>query len=313
MMFTTFRKSYLYRLFFTSVLIFTPPALTNELSSVVNEEAPRVVSIDWTHTETLLALGATPVAVAQTSDYNAWVKSPEIPSNVPDIGLRTQPNFERIHELKPDKILLSPMFSTLESQLSKIAPVTTISLYRSGDVDWLMLEKVTRDIAQFAEKEYQAEQFIAKANAELSKLTSNLPQDTPPLLMVQFMDSNHVRVFGKNSLYKASVNKLGLESAWKKETNAWGYSLVGIDQLIDMEGQIVVIEPMPAGTEKHLKKNEFWKYIVKESGYPTIQIPAVWSFGAIPSATRFARFISSAINHQENMSLEDARQQEDKS
>ena len=302
MMLTTFRKPYLHCLFLISVLIFTPPALTNELSSVVSEEPPRVISIDWTHTETLLALGATPAAVAQTSDYHAWVKSPEIPSNVPDIGLRTQPNFERIHELKPDRILLSPMFAALEPQLSKIAPVTTIGLYRSGDVDWSMLEKITREIAQIAEKEYQAEQLIAETNTELSVLTSNLPKEVPPLLMVQFMDSNHVRVFGQNSLYKASLNKIGLESAWEKETNAWGYSLVGIDQLIGVEGQIVVIEPMPAGTEKHLQKNEFWKYIVKESGHQSIQVPAVWSFGAIPSATRFARFISSALNQEEDKS-----------
>ncbi|MGF1712670.1 ABC transporter substrate-binding protein [Vibrio kagoshimensis] len=304
MMLTTFRKSYLHRLFIISALIFTPPALTNELSSVESEEPPRIVSIDWTHTETLLALGATPVAVAQTSDYNAWVKSPEIPSNVPDVGLRTQPNFERIHELKPDRILLSPMFSALEPQLSQIAPVTNIGLYRSGDVDWTMLEKITREIAQIAEKEYQAEQLIAETDAELRVLAASLPKGAPPLLIVQFMDSNHVRVFGQNSLYKASVNKLGLESAWKKETNTWGYSLVGIDQLIGVEGQIVVIEPMPAGTEKYLKKNEFWKYIVKESGYPTIQVPPVWSFGAIPSATRFAHFISSALNQGKTMEQE---------
>ncbi|MEZ8411182.1 ABC transporter substrate-binding protein [Vibrio splendidus] len=285
------------RVVISSVLVFSPLALANQDTSELNDgDRPRLVSIDWTHTETLLALGVTPIAVAQIPDYNSWVKSPQIPPTVADVGLRTQPNLERIHELKPDKILLSPMFSTLETQLSKIAPVTTIGLYRSGDVDWSALETVTRKLAEVSEKQPQAEVLIQKANTEMDRLGSLLPNSAPAMLMVQFMDTNHVRVFGDNSLYKASVNKIGLESAWTGQTNAWGYSLVGVDQLIGVKGQIVIISPMPAGTEESLKANQFWQYIVKESGYPALQVPAVWSFGAIPSATRFARFIVSELN-----------------
>ncbi|KZX67790.1 ABC transporter substrate-binding protein [Vibrio sp. HI00D65] len=281
----------------SSLLVFSPLLLAKQdMPEMNDDDQPRLVSIDWTHTETLLALGVTPVAVAQIPDYNSWVKSPEIPQAVADVGLRTQPNLERIHELKPDKILLSPMFSTLEAQLSKIAPVTTIGLYRSGDVDWFALEVATRKLAEVSEKESQAEDLIREANDEMELLGSQLPDNAPAMLMVQFMDTNHVRVFGDNSLYKASINKIGLESAWKGQTNAWGYSLVGIDQLIGVDGQIVIISPMPAGTEERLKTNQFWQYIVKESGYSELQVPAVWSFGAIPSATRFARFIVSELN-----------------
>ena len=188
-------------------------ATEKDMLDVSAAPSPRLVSIDWTHTETLLALGVTPVAVAQIPDYNSWVKSPEIPQTVADVGLRTQPNLERLHELKPDKILLSPMFSTLETQLSKIAPVTTIGLYRSGDVDWSALERVTRQLAEVSEKEPQAEALIEQANGEMDRLSTKLPDNAPPMLMVQFMDTNHVRVFGNNSLYKASVNKIGLEGA----------------------------------------------------------------------------------------------------
>ncbi|MCX2757737.1 ABC transporter substrate-binding protein [Vibrio sp. Sgm 22] len=281
----------------SSLLAVTPVSVAQkDMLDVSSDPSPRLVSIDWTHTETLLALGVNPVAAAQIPDYNSWVKSPKIPPTVADVGLRTQPNLERIHELKPDKILLSPMFSMLETQLSKIAPVTTIGLYRSGDVDWSALETVTRKLAEVSEKQPQAEVLIQKANAEMDRLGLQLPNNAPAMLMVQFMDTNHVRVFGDNSLYKASVNKIGLESAWKGQTNAWGYSLVGVDQLIGVKGQIVIISPMPAGTEESLKANQFWQYIVKESGYPALQVPAVWSFGAIPSATRFARFIVSELN-----------------
>jgi len=263
------------------------------------DSGPRVMSIDWTQTETLLALGVTPVAVAQKADYNSWVKSPVIPPSVPDVGLRTQPNLERMYELQPDKILISPMFSSLETQLSKVAPVTNVGLYREGNIDWAAFEKVTRKLAKVVEKQPEAEALIVAAKEEFSRLEQTLPEQTPPLLMIQFMDTNHVRVFGENSLYKTSIDQIGLESAWKGKTNSWGFGLVGVDKLIGVKGQIVVIEPLPAGTEQHLKDNQFWQYIVEESGYPVLQIPPVWSFGAIPSATRFAGFVSIALNNGE--------------
>ncbi|MBW3694975.1 iron-siderophore ABC transporter substrate-binding protein [Vibrio sp. T187] len=264
----------------------------------LEQPMPRVMSIDWTQTETLLALGIEPVAVAQIADYNAWVKSPLIPDSVPDVGLRTQPNLERIFELKPEKIFISPMFSSLEPQLSKIAPVTSIGLYRDGDIDWQALVKNARAIAKEVGREEQADVLIQDAQSEIAELKKVLPSDVPPLLMVQFMDSNHVRVFGKNSLYKTSINQLGIESAWPGITNAWGYSLVGIDKLIGIEGQIVIIEPLPAGTSEQLANNQFWQYVVTESGYEAVRVPPVWSFGSIPSATRFARFITEALGSE---------------
>ncbi|WP_394251534.1 ABC transporter substrate-binding protein [Vibrio profundi] len=290
------KKTRLNNLLFCTLLCLSSAATANTQGS---DAGPRVMSIDWTQTETLLALGVTPVAVAQKADYNSWVKSPVIPSAVPDVGLRTQPNLERIYELQPDHILISPMFSSLETQLNKIAPVTNIGLYREGNIDWSAFENVTRKLAKVADKQREAEALIVAAQDEFSRLKKTLPEQTPPLLMVQFMDTNHVRVFGENSLYKTSINQIGLESAWKGKTNSWGFGLVGVDKLIGVKGQIVIVEPLPAGTEQHLKENQFWQYIVKESGYPALQIPPVWSFGAIPSATRFAGFVSIALNKGE--------------
>ena len=80
------------------------------------------MSIDWTQTETLIALGIKPIAMAQQSGYEAWVKAPAIPSTTADVGLRTQPNLERLSELKPDKIFISPMFTSLIPKLSPYRP-----------------------------------------------------------------------------------------------------------------------------------------------------------------------------------------------
>ncbi|WP_240473949.1 iron-siderophore ABC transporter substrate-binding protein [Salinivibrio socompensis] len=211
-------------------------------------EPPRILSLDWTQTETLLALGVTPVAVAQKADYNAWVRAPLIPEKTVDIGLRTQPNMERLAELAPDKILISPIFKAMKPKLSTIAPVSSIPLYEEG-LSWVSLKTVTRQIASEAKRPDAGEALIASAQQQLTRLRQTLSSDQPPLLMIQFLDPNHVRVFGTNSLYHAAISELGLNNAWQNKTNSWGFSMVSTRELLDLDAQLVIVRPLPAGVE----------------------------------------------------------------
>jgi len=278
--------------------IFLILALVTHFTCYAAEQALslKVVAIDWTHVETLLALGVTPLGIAQKQDYNAWVKEPKIPNGVLDLGLRTQPNLELLAELAPTQILISPMFSVLTPQLQKITEVTEIGLYKKGNVNWQAMENMTRELAINIGIEKEAERFILQKRDEILVLKQQVPSDLPSVLMVQFMDANHLRVFGDNSLYKTAVNELGIESAWQGTTNQWGFSLVGINELVGIDAQIVVIEPLPIGTESALERNELWQFISKVSNYPVLRMPAVWSFGALPSATRFSDLFVRALS-----------------
>lgn len=271
--------------------------LTSHLA-VAQEQEMKVAAIDWTQIETLLALGIQPIGAAQIADYNAWVKSPAIPNNTVDLGLRTQPNLERLSELKPDRIFISPMFQSLTPQLSRIAPVTSIALYKKGNVSWQALKAYTRTIAKDTDKDDAGDALIQSAQTKLAELKTQIPDDVPPLLMMQFMDARHVRVFGNNSMYKIAANQIGLKNAWQGNTNVWGFSLVGIDKLMGIKGQIVVIEPLPAGVKRHLQEDAFWQYLVKQTGHPMLTIAPVWSFGAIPSTVRFATLLTDALNKE---------------
>ena len=260
--------------------------------------SPRVMSIDWTQTETLLALGLTPVASAQQADYNAWVRSPRLPDTTVDVGLRTQPNLERLSELDLDTIFISPRFQSLEPQLSRVARVESVPLYTDGDISWSALKTFTRTLARLTEREGAAERVIHDAEQTFATLKQKLPQGTPPLIMIQFMDSQHVRVFGNNSLYSIAINQLGLENAWKETTNSWGFGLIGIDRLQGLSGQLVVVEPLPAGVSDHLEKDAYWQYLVKQTGHPALRVQAVWSFGAIPSSVRFATLMTDTLTRE---------------
>lgn len=271
---------------------------TQEPTHYLPTSSLKVATIDWTQTETLLALGIHPIAAAQVIDYNSWVKAPAIPSDTFDLGLRTQPNLERLSELKPDRIFISPMFQSLEPQLSRIAPVTNIALYKKNSISWQALKDFTRTIASQTKTEKAADKLINQSEAKLAQLAQKIPENTPKLIMIQFMDARHVRVFGDNSLYKVAANKIGLDSAWLGQTNAWGFSLVGIDKLNEIKGQLVIIDPLPAGVEQHLQNDQFWQYLVKQTGKPVLKISPVWSFGAIPSTVRFATLLTNKLTKE---------------
>ncbi|RZV22305.1 iron-siderophore ABC transporter substrate-binding protein [Vibrio alginolyticus] len=258
------------------------------------DASPRVMSVDWTQTETMLALGVVPVGVAQGQDYDAWVKSPPLPPQTKDVGLRTQPNIERIYELRPDRIFIAPYFSSMKHRLVDIAPVTIIDLYESGITDWSVLTSFTRRFGEELGREAEAEALIQQYEKRLSLLKQLINKGQPPLLMIQFMDTKHVRVFGQNSLYSQAIEKIGLSNAWNEKTNSWGFSLVGIDKLAGIKAQIVIVEPLPYGGAEQLSQDPFWQYVVQQSGEKVMQVAPVWSFGSMPSALRFAELVTAS-------------------
>ncbi|MCL7939881.1 ABC transporter substrate-binding protein [Halomonas sp. ATCH28] len=256
---------------------------------------PAIATLDWTLAETLVALGATPAGVAQVDAYHAWVRAPRLPAATVDLGLRSQPNLELLASLAPERILISPMFANLAPRLSRIAPVATLPLYTPGRETWPQLRELTREVGRLAEREAAAERLIAETEARLEALRRRLPERVPPLLVVQFMDERHVRVFGKGGLYQAAMARLGLDNAWRGETNAWGFSLVGLEQLAGLEAQLVVVEPYPVGVEAALSDSGLWQQQPSVRDEALITLPPVWSFGALPSAQRFADHLVTAL------------------
>ncbi|WP_416139804.1 iron-siderophore ABC transporter substrate-binding protein [Halomonas sp. HK25] len=256
---------------------------------------PAIATLDWTLAGTLVALGVTPAGVAQVDAYHAWVGTPRLPEVTADLGLRSQPNLELLASLAPDRILISPMFANLAPRLSRIAPVATLPLYSPGRETWPQLRELTREVGRLVEREAAAERLIAETEARLAALRQRLPARVPPLLVVQFMDERHVRVFGEGGLYQAVMVRLGLENAWHGETNAWGFSLVGLEQLAGLEAQLVVVEPYPVGVQAALAGSGLWQRQPSVRQGALITLPPVWSFGALPSAMRFADHLVAAL------------------
>ncbi|WP_346796767.1 ABC transporter substrate-binding protein [Halomonas sp. Bachu 37] len=252
-------------------------------------------TVDWTIAETLLAIDAPVSSVAQQDAYHDWVGEPRIPDTATDMGLRTQPNLELLAQVPPERILISPMFAGLTPRLERIAPVTSFTLYSPGTDTWQEMQTLTRQLGDLTDRGAQAERLIGETQALMAELRAARP-DTAPLLMVQFMDARHVRVFGENSLYDTVLEQLDLSNAWDQATNAWGFSLIGIEALARYpEATLVIIDPLPAGVEERLAGSGLWQQLLSVKNNNLLRLPPVWSFGALPSAQRFARELVAAL------------------
>ena len=109
------------------------------------------------------------------------------------------------------------------------------------------------------------------------------------------MDARHVRVFGENGLYQAVLEQLELENAWPGQTNSWGFAMVGIEELLGIDAQLVVVEPAPLGVQAQLADSGLWQTLPDVQKDSVISLPPVWSFGALPSAIRFADVLTHAL------------------
>lgn len=281
------------------------PAAADLPQAEVVKSVPRIATVDWTVAETLLALGVAPLAMGDVESYRAWVGEPTLPAEVVDIGLRMQPNRELLAELKPDLILISPLMASLEPTLSQIASVQSIALYEPDTDLWQRLHEATLTIAALVGKTAEAERQLAALDRELARMKGQLPTDLPPLLVVQFIDERHVRVFGHHSLFEAVMQRLGLRNAWQGETNAWGFSVVSLEQFLALpEARLVVVDPVPVGVSEKLQEPGLWQHLPLVKQGKVLHLPAVWSFGGLLAARRFADLLSGAL--QEDRSSEPA-------
>lgn len=271
-------------------------ATTDTARPSEHTQVPRIATVDWTIAETLLALGVTPLAVGDVSAYRAWVGEPLLPADVVDIGLRAQPNRELLAELKPDRILISPLAAPLAPTLSRIAPVQSIALYDPQTDLWQRLHEATLTIAALVNKTAEANVLLTDLNRDLEQMKQTLPAELPPLLVVQFIDERHVRVFGRHSLFEAVMQRLDLRNAWQGETNAWGFSVASLEQFLSIpEARLVVVDPIPVGVSERLQEPGLWQHLPLVQQAPVLHLPAVWSFGGVLAARRFATLLSEAL------------------
>lgn len=253
--------------------------------------AERVATIDWGTAETLLALGVTPLGLAESAGYRDWVGEPALPGSVAEIGLRATPSLEYLAALKPDVILSTPQFSAIEPVLGKIAPVISLATFTNDLEPYRHAQENTTRLGRLTGREQAAADLIAATDARVAKLKQAIGgAPTRPVLVLYFQDDRHAWVFCRGSLFDDVLKRAGLTNAWTSDGSFWGFANAGVDQLFAIrDAALLVIEPVPPAVRTKLEARDGLL-----SQLPTFApgnyaiLPSIWGFGGLPSAGRFA-------------------------
>jgi ferric hydroxamate transport system substrate-binding protein len=258
----------------------------------------RVVALNWAATEALL-LGVKPVGVADRDGYRSWVKDPELPQGIADVGARVAPSLEAIAQLEPDLIVTSTEMAPAARLLQRIAPTYVVSVYKQGSQPFEKASEMLTTLGDMLNREAQAESVLRDIEQTLETQKHRLEQaglTERPVALVNFMDDRHVRIYAPNGLYQRTLTALGLENTWPHQGNYWGFSVVGLEAIAPYpDSRIVVIEPTLPGLAETLSASPFWTYLPPVQREQVYRIEPVWPFGGVFPVKRLATLLTDSL------------------
>lgn len=257
----------------------------------------RIVALEWLPAELLLALGIMPLGVAEIYNYRLWVTEPALPEQVIDVGFRTEPNMELLAELRPSLIVYSAGYGPSVEKMSRIAPTMGFSFNNEAGRPLTMGKTSLRQLAQALGRDAAAEQHLQELAQFMQHAKQRLqPYQRRPLLLFTFIDSGHVLIIAKNSLFQEVLDELGIENAWQQETSFWGSVVVGIERLAEIKDVHALCfghgdDAMMAQVER----SPLWQALPFVRQQRWQRVPAVWLYGSTLSAMRFCRVLEHAL------------------
>lgn len=209
----------------------------------VPENAERVVALEWTYVEELLALGLQPVGVADIEGYNVYVQIPlELDASVADVGTRQEPNLEAIAALNPD-LILAVNFRAGQNyeQLSAIAPTIVFDPYPVEMTQYEEMLSTFTTIAQLVNREAEGQAVLDSMMAHFATAQAALEaagRGGETFIIAQTFPSGEVptfRLFTDNALAVQVLEQVGLENAWDDAPQQFGFSTVDFEAFASID------------------------------------------------------------------------------
>ncbi|MCC8434267.1 iron-siderophore ABC transporter substrate-binding protein [Brevibacillus sp. M2.1A] len=266
--------------------------------STIKGTPKRIVALEWSSAEHLLALGIQPVGIADIPNMKKWVKLPvEIAPEVVDVGSRTSPNLESIMMLKPDLIIgIKRNVEANYDEMSKIAPTIAFDTNPAegqGSQYDRMIE-IFKQIADITGKNAEAEAALKdldKTYAEAKeKLTKAGADKVPFVLAMGYSSQNAVefRLSTDNSTAASILIHIGLTNKYKpKKFEQTGMTLADVEALPALQDAnfLHIIQNDDNVIENQLKNNPVWNGLtfVKENRVYALG-GDLWPYGGTMSA-----------------------------
>ncbi|REF35219.1 iron-siderophore ABC transporter substrate-binding protein [Thermasporomyces composti] len=228
--------------------------------------ARRVVALEWTYAENLLAVGVTPVGVAEKAGYATIGGAPRMPASVRDVGKRETPDLDVIRALKPDLIVTdrSRPLGRINA-LRLIAPVLVFDPQRPDMSAWEEMRTTFIELSRAVGRRAQAERVLTRLDQTIDRSRKALADvgwsHTPTVVAISYADRGLpvIRVFARTSLAGDLLARLGLQNPWRGRPEPDGLSTVQVADLravamaeflyVPVEGDDIVSGTLAATTE----------------------------------------------------------------
>ena len=260
--------------------------------------AKKVVVLEWTYAEDLLAVGVQPAGMADIADYGNYVNiEPQLDDTVADVGGRQEPNLEAIAALEPDLIIgVSFRHDAMLADLEKIAPTVIFNPYPEDEsIDlYEEMETTFKEIAKAVDKTAEADQVLADLEGEYEKKAAEIDaanlktKDVILTLAYTGAQAPEIRVFTPNSMASIILDRIGLNNVHKPDQfEVFGSSTFNVEGLVKYENANYLYTVPDADNiyENQLKGNDVWENLAFVKEGRTYDLGAdTWLYGGPLSA-----------------------------
>ena len=263
------------------------------------EQPPqRIAVLSWDLAEQLLELDVTPVAMPEIRAYHDWVVRPQVPESVQELGLRSEPNLERLAAVKPDLIILANRQKDVLHRFSRIAPVLYFETYSKQHNNAEAAIDIFRTLAKLVQKEDLAKQKLIQMQADIKAMKSQLLQayqgQLPDVSTVRFASLTSVYVYGDNSIAQYALEQLGISPAFPQQHSQWGLTQTRLLNLRDIEqGSVLYFTPFEH--EKKLKTSPIWQAMPFVRAGRSNRIKPTWTYGGAMSIKYMAQALTESL------------------
>ncbi|WP_395147924.1 ABC transporter substrate-binding protein (plasmid) [Moraxella atlantae] len=269
----------------------------------------KVLTPDWSIAATLTAMGYPPIATGDVAEYPEWAGKPDLPNTTIDLGARFAPNPELISQLSPDLVIDNDFYQHLRplygnTPVKSINPQTTDP---NKPATWQSYADSVMALGEAIDQPTAAKTYIDKSHEQITNLGQTFRKQYPTirkLAVIQFASANQFRSYSDNSLFKPTLDIIGLELVHLGQGNQWGFSDAKLGDLVKFDDStcVVVVEPYSPMLQQQLENNALWQRMgySKETANPRCMmvVPPTWIYGGMPSMVGFAESLTHvAPNH----------------
>lgn len=261
------------------------------------DASPRVASLDWGWTATLIALGAVPVGAAERRAYTAWVATPPLPAATAELGLRAAPSLDTLAALRPDLILTNSLDAPIRPMLERIAPTLDNPTFTAARTPLADARAAARLLGDRIGRREAAETLVADIEARLAAAAARLAgRHRRPLVPIQVADRRHLTVYGPGSLFADVLAALGLLSGFPGPTGLWGAATLEVTRLAEMPAaDLLLLDPVPPGAGTLVEGPNLLTALLAVTGRRLLRLPPAWAYGDLTAAARFGDLVADAL------------------